>query len=131
MQPSLEFSLPWPPSVNHYWRNTINQGRQLVLISAEGRKYRLRVLSEILMQSVPRNGMAGSLNVDIAAFPPDKRRRDLDNILKSTLDALVHAGVIADDSFIDCLRVKRMPKEALGKILITISRMPIDDASSA
>ncbi|NBW22487.1 MAG: RusA family crossover junction endodeoxyribonuclease, partial [Caulobacteraceae bacterium] len=41
---------------------------------------------------------AGSVRVVIEAFPPDRRKRDLDNILKSLLDALTHAGVWEDDS---------------------------------
>ncbi|NBW23084.1 MAG: RusA family crossover junction endodeoxyribonuclease, partial [Caulobacteraceae bacterium] len=41
------------------------------------------------------------------AFPPDKRKRDLDNVLKSLLDALTHANVWDDDSQIDDLRIYR------------------------
>jgi Holliday junction resolvase RusA-like endonuclease len=31
--------------------------------------------------------------------PPDKRHRDLDNLLKASLDALAGAGVIANDRY--------------------------------
>jgi len=34
----------------------------------------------------------------VDAFPPDGRKRDLDNLCKATLDALTHAKVWADDS---------------------------------
>jgi Holliday junction resolvase RusA-like endonuclease len=39
--------------------------------------------------------------------PPDKRRRDIDNPVKATLDALVHWGVLHDDSCIVELLVFR------------------------
>lgn len=47
------------------------------------------------------------LKVDIIAYPPDKRRRDLDNLLKAPQDSLQHAGVFHDDSQIADLRIRR------------------------
>ena len=41
------------------------------------------------------------------AFPPDKRCRDLDNILKAIFDALVTSGLMGDDEQIDDIRVIR------------------------
>lgn len=38
---------------------------------------------------------------------PDRRARDLDNLCKAPLDALVKAGVMADDSLIVDLRIYR------------------------
>ena len=54
------------------------------------------------------------LSVLINAYPPDRRKRDLDNILKSLLDALQHARVYPDDSQIDRLTIIR--NEALEGI---------------
>ena len=45
--------------------------------------------------------------VVVAAYMPDLRRRDLDNMFKAPLDALGHAGVYADDSQIHDLRIYR------------------------
>ena len=36
----------------------------------------------------------------IRACPPDKRRRDLDNIVKPLCDLLEHSGVLKNDSLI-------------------------------
>jgi crossover junction endodeoxyribonuclease RusA len=95
-----EITLPWPPSVNSYWRTF--QGR--MIISAEGRAFRERV-EVLLMRSDIAPIHTGPIKVEIEAFRPDRRRRDLDNLLKATLDALAHAHVYEDDSQIVDLRI--------------------------
>jgi crossover junction endodeoxyribonuclease RusA len=50
---------------------------------------------------------AARLAVTIKLYPPDRRVRDIDNVVKSTLDALCQAGVFADDGQIDMLHVTR------------------------
>lgn len=53
-------------------------------------------------------GFGGArLTVALVAYPPDRRARDLDNILKAALDALQHAQAFDDDSQIDRLIVDR------------------------
>jgi crossover junction endodeoxyribonuclease RusA len=96
----IELTLPWPPSVNRYWRTF--QGR--MIISAEGRAYRKAVADQVLIQRGAKN-LAGKLVVEIEAWRPDNRRRDLDNLLKAALDGCTHAGVWEDDSNIVDLRI--------------------------
>lgn len=96
----LEVTLPWPPSVNTYWRTF--QGR--MIISEKGRQYRKDVADQVLIQRAAKN-YVGKLQVEIEAFRPDKRRRDLDNLLKAVLDGCTHAGVWEDDSNIVDLRI--------------------------
>ena len=96
----IEITLPWPPSVNTYWRNF--DGR--MIISARGREYRETVGDQMTLQTMVKH-FKGLLRVEIEAFRPDKRRRDLDNLLKATLDGLAHAGVYEDDSQIVDLRI--------------------------
>jgi crossover junction endodeoxyribonuclease RusA len=96
----IEMTLPWPPSVNTYWRNF--DGR--MIISARGREYRETVGDQMTLQKMVKH-FKGQLKVEIEAFRPDKRRRDLDNLLKATLDGLAHAGVYEDDSQIVDLRI--------------------------
>lgn len=96
----IDLVMPWPPSVNKYWRTF--QGR--MIISAEGRSYRKAVADQVLIQSGAKH-YTGKLCVVIEAFRPDNRRRDLDNLLKAVLDGCTHAGVWEDDSNIVDLRI--------------------------
>jgi crossover junction endodeoxyribonuclease RusA len=96
----VTLTLPWPPTVNKYWRTF--QGR--MIISAEGRSYRKAVADQVLIQRGAKH-YAGKLRVNIEAFRPDNRRRDLDNLLKAVLDGCTHAGVWEDDSNIVDLRI--------------------------
>ena len=111
--------LPWPPSVNSYYRS-VNRGRLAgrVLISERGRAYRVEV--QAIVERRGMNPMQGRLTVYITANPPDRRRRDLDNLLKATLDSIVHGGVIQDDSLIDHLTIVRGPVMDGGSISVNI-----------
>jgi len=114
----IRIELPWPPSINHYWRNF--RGR--TVISADGRAYRQTVSYRILEQGIPRNKLNCRLAVRIDAYPPDKRRRDLDNIQKALLDAIVAAEVIEDDSLIDALSILRHEAIGEGKVIVRIDQ---------
>lgn len=110
----LSAHLPLPPSVNAYWRSV--KGR--VLISKKGREYRGAVAARL---AGVRGPLLGPLRVEVWVYPPDRRRRDLDNVLKSLLDALAHGGAYLDDSQIDDLRVRRGPVwPAGGGVLVRI-----------
>ena len=98
-----ELLLPWPPSINHYYRNV--GGR--TLISRKGREYRGTVGALVAGANLPPFAPEARLVAIIDVFPPDRRRRDLDNIQKPVLDALEHAGVYEDDSQIDILVTRR------------------------
>jgi crossover junction endodeoxyribonuclease RusA len=92
--------LPFPPSVNRLWR----QFKGRTILSAEGRKYRLLVMGHV--DSQMNRSFDGPVGVVIHAYLPDARRRDLDNLLKASLDALTHAKVWEDDSQIRRLTIE-------------------------
>src|SRR5258706_1074719 len=77
------------------------------MLSREGRAYRKAVNDQVTLQRVLRHHLTGKLLIEIVARPPNRRARDLDNLLKGVLDALQHAAVITDDSDIDDLRIRR------------------------
>ena len=79
-----------------------------MIISAEGRAYRKAVADQVAIQNGAKN-YTGPLRVVIEAWRPDNRRRDLDNLLKASLDGLTHAGVWGDDNQIVDLRIYWAP----------------------
>lgn len=95
--------LPYPPSMNTYLRHLPN-GR--TLLSERGRTYHGTVW-EVVKRAFPgHTPFLGPLVVTVTAFPPDKRRRDLDNIFKCVGDGLTKAGVWKDDSQIQRLTIQ-------------------------
>ena len=100
--------LPWPPSVNHYWcqgKPIYKNGRRIVPL------YKSDKANLFIKQTKAAIGLVVAslkrIAVEIMAFPPDKRCRDLDNILKAIFDALVTSGLMGDDEQIDDIRVIR------------------------
>ena len=73
----------------------------------------------------------GPLEVDVKVFPPDNRRRDIDNVLKSLLDAIEHGGVIHDDSQIADLRARKLAPMARGKVIVKIRKIEDRDAKNS
>jgi Holliday junction resolvase RusA-like endonuclease len=88
----LQFVLPFPPSVNRYYRNIGYR----TLLSRAGREYRRQVCS--LLAGRVQQPLTGPLEVQLDLYPPDRRRRDLDNANKAIWDSLQHAGAYLDDS---------------------------------
>ena len=113
----LEITLPFPPTVNTYYRNF--NGRSI--ISKKGREYRVAVAEQVLIQRAAKH-LDHAVKVEIKAYRPDRRRRDLDNLLKSLLDAMTHAGVMDDDALIEDLRVY-WADEIGGMVKVTIEGM--------
>ncbi|OPZ07268.1 MAG: Crossover junction endodeoxyribonuclease RusA [Alphaproteobacteria bacterium ADurb.BinA280] len=124
----MQIDLPWPPSVNHYWRH-LSRGKLAgrTLISEQGREYRDEVahavLSQIGNRTLPLNGR---LKVWIRAYPPDRRRRDIDNLPKAIFDSLTHARVWPDDSNIDWMLIERCEVCSGGRISIAISKIEVE-----
>ena len=110
----FEVELPYPPSINHYWRRVGPR----TLISREGRRFRARVLA--LLAALDLRPLTGPLAVEVEVFPPDHRRRDIDNVQKALLDALQHGGAYADDSQITRLTIQRREPTEGGKTIVRI-----------
>ena len=111
----FEITVPFPPSVNTYWGF---KGSRRYLTS------RAKVFKDIVAVEFQRSGHQGfgtdRLSVSIELYPPDRRVRDIDNVVKSTLDALCQCGVFADDGQIDvlCVERKQVIKWGAAKIFL-------------
>ena len=114
-----KLKLPYPPSVNRYWRYVGPR----VLVSKQGREYRTAVGMYLHRKNV--KPLDGDLVVDITLEPPDRRKRDVDNVLKAMLDSLQAGGAFHDDSQIVRLSIEKhapFPKE--GRAYVYLQTLP-------
>lgn len=101
----ITLSLPYPPSANKLWRYV--NGRAIK--SADYRRWLNEALVAIPLDA--RGKITGRCSIEIRADRPDRRARDLDNLLKPSLDALKPPkdaplkGVITDDSLVAPLSI--------------------------
>lgn len=114
-QGAFVIELPYPPSVNHYWRHVGDR----TLISRAGRVFRRRVVARLARRTA--EPMSGRVAVHVIAHPPDHRRRDLDNTMKALLDALGQGGAYEDDGQIDRLEIERGAVVPGGKVVVRVS----------
>jgi len=123
----LNFRLDWPPTVNTYWRPTIRgrYGGISIRLSDKGRKYKEQAHLHLLEQKVSRK-LEGRIEVLIDAYPPDRRKRDLDNILKPLLDVMEEYGVFENDEQVDILIVRRRARG--GHVDVHVSEIPPEDS---
>ena len=122
MSDYLELALPYPPSVNHYWRHT-RDGKHY--ISAEGKAFRAEVLKICRLL----DPFAGAVKIKMEVFYPDKRERDPDNLQKALVDALTASGLIKDDNnkIIKDYRVVGMDEIRKGGMVV-VKIKGLDDA---
>jgi crossover junction endodeoxyribonuclease RusA len=97
---SVELQLPYPPSVNTYWRRS----KAGMFISAKGREYKHQVGWACRMMMMETPPFEERLVCTVVAYKPDARKRDIDNILKALLDSM-EDHVYKDDSQIRELHV--------------------------
>jgi crossover junction endodeoxyribonuclease RusA len=111
---AIYLELPYPPSVNHYWGQSGNRR----FIGKKGVAFRSAVNLAVMEADVVT--LEGRLAVHIELYPPDRRKRDLDNVLKSLLDACEHAGCYVNDSQIDEIHITRKTVVKDGSCIIAI-----------
>ena len=99
-----------------------------MLVSKAGREYRVAVARAVLAARAAKH-YAGELRVSIVAFPPDRRARDLDNLLKAVLDGMQNAGVYLSDSQITTLSItKSRTVHPGGQLSISVAEVAESNA---
>ena len=112
---TIKLTLPYPPTVNHYW----GQLGSKKYLGKKGKEFREAVF--ICVYNARKGTLNGRLHMEVYLYPPDKRKRDVDNVLKPLLDALEHAGLYENDSQIDKLCITRREVIPQGSCHIEIS----------
>ena len=113
----IKLTLPYPPTVNHYW----GQLGSKKFLGKKGKEFRQEVI--IAVYNARQGGLNARLHVEVYLYPPDNRKRDLDNVLKPLLDAMEHAGVYENDSQIDKLCITRMETTKNGCCEVVLSEL--------
>ncbi|MDE2024880.1 MAG: RusA family crossover junction endodeoxyribonuclease [Patescibacteria group bacterium] len=119
--------LPYPPSVNHYYKTVRTRKSLIMYIDQKGIDYRNKV-KEIIIENKVKNCHPfhlpyfplARLSAKFYVYPPDKRCRDLDNLGKVLLDSLQHALVYYNDNQIDQLYFERLDVIKGGKVTAII-----------
>ena len=119
----IKVGLMWPPSVNHEWV----KARGRIILAPKGRTYRAYVAGKILAMRahgvLPKAPLDGDIAMTMERYPPDRRRRDVDNYSKAVLDALTHARLWRDDSQVKRQTVEVCEPRAGGQVVLTISAL--------
>lgn len=114
------FVLPFPPSMNTYWRNL--NGR--TLLSSKGRRYKSEVVTAIYEQLKKKpKPITDNVAVKVEFYPPNNIRRDMDNYFKALFDSLTTAGVWVDDSQIKRIESEWFDNTKKGHVLINIANL--------
>ena len=128
MTMNLSFELPFPPSVNTYYRSSFRS--RSVYLSKKGREFHQLALvglmelsdagtSDTLHPSFPTE----RLRILVELIPGDRRSFDIDNRVKAILDVL-EGHLFVNDSQIDELEVIRKPMEkGEARCRVTISEI--------
>ncbi len=114
----IRLQLPWPPSINGAKFYVNNRP----VTTKKVKDYKKAVAAEVLRNPRAQSLGAVRLEVHIQAFPPDRHKRDLDNIQKVLLDALQASGLFDDDEQIDYLSILRAPRLSEGMVLVQKSQ---------
>lgn len=104
--------------MNRYWK----KWRDRIVIAPEGRTYRRNIRELIFVADLVDAFGAQRLKIEAIVSPPDRRRRDLDNLEKCLWDSLEHSGLYRNDSQIDDKHMVRgdIDEEGVGKVWLFV-----------
>ncbi|MEE8382690.1 MAG: RusA family crossover junction endodeoxyribonuclease [Thermodesulfobacteriota bacterium] len=117
MTDDIVIHLPWPPSSRAYYTYT----KRGVYLSKNGRKYK-EVVAKAVNEQIPALTLTYQLRITVKMFPPDRRKRDVDNHLKGLFDSLEESGLIKDDCLFDQVFIYRGVVIAKGAVIVEINK---------
>lgn len=119
--------IDYPPSTNKIWR----QAKAGKAYLSDAAKQYYRDCSVSIRHQLGNLGISKPYCRPVAmlidVYPPDQRRRDLDNLAKPILDALVKGGVLTDDSYVHELRMRKRHHIKYGRVYVQIMPHPGED----
>ena len=112
--------LPYPPSVNTYWRRS----RNATYISKKGQQFKRAVAEYVADTKVPKFGDA-EIEVIIVIRPRSTNYMDIDNCAKAVLDSCQDAGVFDDDNQVWKLTIERGTPIKGGECVVIITNREV------
>lgn len=128
----IEVTLPYPPTVNHYWgrkhRMSRDRSGKLKVFCQTFIKQKGKLFHKLSGWQFKANGiretLTSNLSVTIDVYPPDRRIRDIDNLFKAIADTLEKNNVIKNDNQIQSITIsKRDVEKPHGKVVVKISEI--------
>lgn len=114
-----------PPSVNSFY----GRARRHVYLKPPVHEWRQSLKEAWVASGLPV--FLDEVAVEIFICPKDRRKRDLDNCIKSCLDALEAAGALRDDHQVAHLMVQRCPCRQCPLFELRLTRFeysPVDES---
>lgn len=135
----INLTLPYPPSVNHYWNHKAVRSRQtkrwtvIKYLSKRAKTFREDVQGAVYEQLGRPPHLKQRLAIIVYQhYGPSSaeshgggQAQDIDNCLKSLFDALEWCRVYQNDSQIDELLVVRKRRAAIGRVEIVIKSIGV------
>lgn len=109
----LEVTLPYPPTVNHYLKS--HGAKRFLTKKAIDYKWAVRSLRPEGFGMITTE-----CGLEVFVYPPDKRRRDIDNVCKNLLDALQAACFVRDDGLVKELHLEMLRSVEGGRVTVRI-----------
>ena len=106
-----------PPTVNHYWGKRGKAWYTLKKVQMFKERLAWIVLSKKENRKIISTIWNRDIEMDIEVYIHDRRRRDIDNMLKGIMDAL--KGVVySDDSLVSSVRISKKMAEKPKTIIV-------------
>lgn len=99
--------LPLPPTANQRLMPVYQKGHLRLIKSTAYRKWQEACVYKVKSDLGQFTQLTEDVHLTVIAHFPDRRTRDLDNLLKGTCDVLTMAGVYDDDSHITDIHIQR------------------------
>jgi crossover junction endodeoxyribonuclease RusA len=112
----LKITLPYPPSVNKYWRHVVMGKRSATLLSREARDFKAVVALICEVDGMrPFNGL---VRVEVDAYRP-RKIGDLDGVLKGCLDSLKGYAFVDDNQVVEIV-ARRFDDKYRPRLEVTV-----------
>lgn len=118
----LTIQMPYPPTVNTYWRTAVIKNHAVTYISENGKAYKKAVAT---LKFKRFKLWTCNVALDILIDAPDERVRDLDNLPKCLFDSLT--GILwKDDHQVKDFRIRWSGNVSKKGVILKIDKHMLD-----